>query len=311
MKISFIGSGDVSCTTAFATGLKLGSALTDIVLIDIREDWAKGNAIDLKQAFILNGNDVNIIGTTDYKYVEGSDVIVITAGKADKGGQSNREALLADNKAIIGSVAEQLKKYIPTDDKQPLVICVTNPLDLILNHLIKVGGFNKKKTIGSGNRLDTARFKDFISRETGVPATKIQAFALAQHGAKIVYAISKTLVDGKPLSSLVSAEKIEELKAKATAGSQEIIGLLQIKSTTWGPGVSIYNLIDAYLNDKKSQVCLSAWCEGEYGVQGYTLGVPAILGKDGVEKIVDIDLSAEEKQEYEASYKFVLSLDTI
>jgi malate dehydrogenase len=310
MKISFIGSGGVACSTAFAAGLKLGDELSEIVLLDINEGWAKGKAIDLHQGFILNNTNIKTIGTTDYKYVEGSDAIVITAGFANKDGVSDREALLAKNRAVIGEVAANLKKYIPTDDKQPLIIVVTNPLDIILNHFIKTGDFNKKKTIGSGNWLDTARIQDFLSRETGVPANKIKSYAVAQHGAKIVYLLSKTTLDGKPLSSYgLSKEKIGEIVQNAVTGSQEIIGLLQRESTNYGPAISIYELLISYLKDTKKNLVASVWCNGEYGVKDYPMGCPIILGKNGVEKIEEIDLPDEEKKAYEESYKFCLELD--
>jgi malate dehydrogenase len=310
MKISFIGSGGVACNTAFATGLKLGNEITEIVMLDVVEDWAKGKAIDLRQAFILNNTDIKTVGTSDYKHVDGSDVIVITAGVANKGGFSNREALLAKNKEIIEDVATNLKKVVPVDDKQPLIIVVTNPLDLILNHFIKIGGFNKKKTIGSGNWLDVGRLQDFLSRETGVPASKIKTFAVAQHGAKIVYLLSKTTLDGKPISSYnIPKEKIESIVNNAILGSQEIIGLLQRDSTNYGPALSIFTLISSYIKDSKNLLTASVYCNGEYGVKDYTLGCPIILGKNGVEEIKIFDLDNEEQIAYKESYEFVLSLD--
>ncbi|MDR2527166.1 MAG: hypothetical protein LBC92_04815, partial [Rickettsiales bacterium] len=224
--------------------------------------------------------------------------------------KSNREQLLTDNKKIIESIATELKKYVSADEKQPLIIMVSNPVDLILNHFIESGNFNKKKTIGSGNWLDTNRFKDMISRETGIDPKEIDTIAVAQHGAKIVYLISKTSAQGKSLQQLgLTESKIKEIQDKATNGAQEIIGLLAVKSTTYGPALSILDLIQSYVFDKKQLLSASTYLDGEYGVHGYTLGVPIILGKNGVEEIKLFDLSPSEKEEYKNSYEFVLSLE--
>ncbi|MDR3290007.1 MAG: malate dehydrogenase [Rickettsiales bacterium] len=309
MKLSFIGSGDVSCTTAFAASLKLGGILKEIVLLDIRENWAKGNAIDMTHASVIDNTDIKYTGTSNYADVKGSDVIVITAGRASKPGVL-REELLASNKQIISSVANELKKVIPTDDKQPLIIVLTNPLDLILNHFINVGGFNKKKTIGSGNWLDSNRFKEAISKEINVPASKINTFAVAQHGQKIVYLLSKTTIDGKPLTNFnLSQEQIERIKTNATEGANEIIKLLEIKSTSYGPALSILDLISSYIKNEKKIVVASVYLNGEYGITGFTLGVPIVLGKNGIEEIKIFDLPTNEKTAIEESYKFCLSLD--
>jgi malate dehydrogenase len=313
MKISFIGSGGVACSTAFATGLKIND-INEIVMLDIFEDWAKGKAIDLHQGFLLVNKDIKTIGTTDYSNVKGSDVVVITAGFADKGGKSDREALLAKNKEIITEVGNRLKEVIPTDDKQPLIIVVTNPLDLILNCLIKVGGFNKKKTIGSGNWLDSGRLRDFISRETGISCINIKSYAIAQHGAKIVYLLSKTTVNGKSFRDFakennISKEKIKKICDSATDGSQEIIGLLQRESTIFGPAVSIFNLIDSYINDKKDLLVASVYCEGEYGIKNFALGCPVVIGKNGVEKIEIFELDDGEKRRVAESFEFTKGLD--
>ncbi|MDR3290006.1 MAG: hypothetical protein LBT02_01860 [Rickettsiales bacterium] len=309
VKVSFIGAGGVSCTTAFATGLKLGKDLNEVVLIDVSEDIAFGRAVDLRQGFILNNIDTKVVGTTDYSKVAGSDVIIITASVPSVPGVSNREAMLAKNKEVIAICAENLKKVIPTDDKQPLIIVVSNPLDLILNHFIKVGGFNKKKTIGSGNWLDTGRMQDQLSRETGVEPSKIKTFAVAQHGQKIVYLLSKTTIDGKPLSSYnISKEKLDTIVANSIAGAKEIIEKGQTR-TLYGPALSIFDLAVSYLQDKKNLITAAVYLNGEYGVKDFTFGAPIILGKNGVEKIENWDLPEDEKKAYKDAYDFTIALD--
>jgi malate dehydrogenase len=309
MKISFIGAGGVSCTTAFVTGLKLENYLKEIVMIDVSEDIAFGRSVDLKHGFILNNTDIKITATTDYAKVQGSDVIVITASAPPTPGVSDREALLKKNKIIISEIANYLNKNIPIDDKQPLIIVVSNPLDLILNHFIKVGNFNKKKTIGSGNFLDVARLQDQLNRETGVPTTKIKTFAIGQHGVKIVYLLSKTTLDDKPLSSFnIQKGRIDEIVNASIAGAREIIEKGATR-TLYGPALSIFNLIDSYIYDKKNLLTASVYLTGQYGVKDYTFGAPIILGKNGIEEIIEWDLPENEKLAYKESYEFVLKLE--
>ncbi|MDR0423446.1 MAG: hypothetical protein LBH46_02540 [Rickettsiales bacterium] len=308
-KVSFIGAGGVSMTTAFTLGLKLGKDLTDIVLIDTDEKIAFGRSIDLKQGLLLNGLDTNIIGTTDYNNVANSDIIIITASMPPSPGVSNREAMLKSNKEIIEGIANSLKKVISTDDKQPLIVVVSNPLDLILNHFIKVGGFNKKKTIGSGNWLDVARLQDHLSREVKVAPSKVKTFAVAQHGVKIVYLLSQTTIDNKPLSSFnIPKDRLNEIVDNAINGAKEIITNGNVR-TLYGPALSIFALVDAYLKDKKELLTASVYLNGEYGVNDFCFGVPIVLGKNGVEEIKILDIDDEEKRLYKESYEFTKGLD--
>jgi malate dehydrogenase len=312
MKVSFIGSGAVACGTAFATGIRCN--INEIVLLDINEDWAKGKAIDLRQGFILNKKEIRIKGTSNYNDIKGSDAIVITASISAVAGVSNREALMTKNKEIIEDIAKKLKNVISIDTKQPLIIVVTNPLDIVLNHFIKVGGFNKKKTVGSGNLLDGGRLQDFLAREFNIEPTKITTYAVAQHGVKIVYLLSKTIIDGKPLFEYIkekniSKERIEEICKNAVSGAQEIIGLLQRERTVFGPAISIVNILDSYINDKKEEITLSIYCNGEYGVKDYCLGCPVIIGKNGIEEIKVYNISEEEEENFKNSLDFVLEFD--
>jgi malate dehydrogenase len=309
VKISFIGAGGVSMTTAFTAGLKLGKELTDVVLIDVSEKIAFGRGIDLKQGFVLNGLDVNVVGTTDYNKVGGSDVIIITASVPPIPGVSNREAMLKANKEVIEGIANNLKKHIPTDAQQPLIIVVSNPLDLIITHFIKVGNFNKKKTIGSGNWLDVSRLQDHLSREIKLAPSKIKTFAVGQHGIKIVYLLSQTTIDDKPLSYFsITKEKLTEIVNNSIAGAKEIIENGNTR-TLYGPALSIFALLNAYLKNTRELLTASIYLDGEYGVEDFCFGVPFILGADGVEEIKILNLSDEEKQAYKESYEFTKRLD--
>lgn len=309
MKISFIGSGGVACTTAFTVGLK--GLFNEMVMLDIFKDYAKGKAIDLRQGLILDNKDVKVIGTDDYSYVKGSDAIVITAGVA---GTADRESLLAKNKEIIGDIAKKLSEVIPNGEKQPIIIMVTNPLDSILKHFITVGHFNPKKTIGSGNWLDTTRFKYYLSEFLNVSSSKIETFTVGQHGQKMVYLLSQTKIDGMPLFDYIkkhniSKEQIEKVSESATNGGNEILSLIVKGGTFYGPAVSICDLLTAYFKDTKETLVASVLCNGEYGIKDCCVGCPIVLGKDGVEKIKILDLSEEEKQKLKESYDFIDSLN--
>jgi len=323
-KITFIGVGRTGCSAAYTIGLK--SIFTEIVLFDKDENKAKGVALDMEQAFILNGTDTKVSGSYNYDDVKGSDVIIITASiptftkETQNTGKENtgldlRESMLAGNKKIITEIAENLVRVIPRDEKQPLIIVLTNPMDIILSTFMRVGQFNKKKTIGSGNWLDSARFKFYFSRRFGVPATKVEVYACAQHGAKIVYMLSQVRIDGVPLfdymkSRGITRAQVDEVVNMALNGGQEIIKYQSFfNSTVWGPGMSLFALADSYIRDKKSTLVASVWCNGEYGVRDFAFGCPIVLGKAGVEKIIELELSDEDKENCKKSLAFMRELD--
>jgi len=313
MKISFVGSGSVASNTAFISGIKC--SFDEIVMLDIFEDFAKGKAIDLEQGLILNGKNTKVIGTSDYKYIEGSDIIIITAGIANKtSGASNRESLLGKNKEIIADIANKLKQVISTDEKQPLIIIVTNPIDIILKHFIETGNFNKRKTIGSGNWLDSARFKYYLSKEFNLDSTKIETYVAGQHGQKMVYLLSQTKINGQSLFDYIkehkiSENKINEICEKATKGAYEIINLIQKEGTIFGPAVSIYNIIESYLMDLKKMISISIYCNGEYGIDNCCAGIPVLIGKNGVEEICKFNITESEKKSIQASCEFMKEID--
>ncbi|MBO4956437.1 MAG: malate dehydrogenase [Rickettsiales bacterium] len=309
MKISFIGSGAVASNTAFMCGTN--TICDEIVLLDINENYAKGKAIDLQQAFILNSKkDILVVGTNNYSHVKGSDAIVITAGVANKGNFNNREELLKMNKGIIEQVATSLKSVISTDEKQPLIIMVTNPLDIILKHFIDFGGFNKTKTIGSGNVLDTGRLQYYIAKELNVPFSQVETITVGQHGAKMVYLLSKTKVNGIEFFEYtkqhnISKETIETICKNSTAGSHEIISLLQKEGTIFGPAVSIYNLLNSYINNIEEVFPISVYCNGEYGVKDVCVGCPTILNGNGVKEVVEYHMTEEEQKDFANAVEFI------
>ncbi len=309
MKISFIGSGGVACTTAFTVGLK--GLFNEMVMLDIYKDYAIGKAIDLRQGLILNNKDVKTIGTDNYNDIKGSDAIVITAGVA---GTADRESLLAKNKEIIGDIANKLSNVIPNDEKQPFIVVVTNPLDSILKHFIDVGHFNPKKTIGSGNWLDTARFKYYLSELLHVSPLKIETFTIGQHGQKMVYLLSQTKIDGIPLfdymkKNNISNEQIKKACEDATNGGATILNLIVKGGTFYGPAVSIYDLLNAYFNNTKETLIASTYCNGEYGIKNCCVGCPIVIGKNGVEEVKQFKITNDEQKELEKAYQFIDSLN--
>ncbi len=312
MKVSFIGSGGVACTTAFALSFK--NFFNEMVMLDINPNIAKGKAIDLQQSFILNHKNINIIGTSDYKLIEGSDVIVITAGSAEAG--ADREALLQINKKIITEVANNLKKYIKNDNNQPFIVLLTNPLDSILKTFIDVGNFNKKKTIGSGNWLDTARFKYYLAKKLNINFSDIETFVIGQHGKKMVYLLSQTKIKNESLSDYLKKQNIDikeiyNVCNQSTLGGAEIIDLIKFGGTYYGPANSIVELIDAYINNTKGLFSSSIYCNGEYDIHDCCLGLPVILGENGVQEIKTLNISNEEKMQLKSAYDFVKELNNI
>ena len=315
LKISFIGAGGVSSNTAFIAGLS--GMFSEMILIDLYEGFARGRAMDLEQGFYLAGVDVNCVGTTDYRQIDGSDIIVITAGDAQRAlrryGVDNREALLHKNKLIIESVSRQIREIIPTKGKQPFIITLTNPLDPILTHFIKAGGYDKRMTIGSGNLLDTSRFKYYFSRAFGVKASEVDPVVIGQHGKEMVYVLSQSKVGKKRLLQFAREHgatdaQLAKICDQATGGANEIITLLEKGGTWYGPAVSIFDLINAHANDTKERFSVSTWLDGQYGVKDFCLGVPAILGRKGVEEIIELEMIPSEKEAFNRAAEFVKTL---
>lgn len=301
-KISIIGAGNVGATTAhWCAAAELG----DIVLLDIPEvgDMPKGKALDLMQAGPIMGFDSRIIGTSNYWDTADSDVVVITAGVPRKPGMS-RDDLLATNARIVGSVAEQVKKTSPN----AIVIVVSNPLDAMVQQTWQVTGFPPYRVMGQAGVLDTARFRTFVAMELGVSVEDVSAMLLGGHGDTMVPLASCSAVSGIPLTQLLPKEKIDAIVQRTRDGGAEIVQLLQKGSAYYAPAAATAQMIEAIIKDKKRLLPCAAYCDREYGVGGYYIGVPVILGKDGVEKIIELQLTPEERAAFDRSVQAVKNL---
>jgi len=301
-KITIIGAGNVGATTAhWCAAAELG----DIVLVDIpaTEDMPKGKALDLMEASPVMGFDSNILGTTDYADTADSDVIVITAGIPRKPGMS-RDDLLATNAKIMTAVSEQIKETSPN----AVVIVVSNPLDAMVQRCAQVTGFPKARVLGQAGVLDTARYRTFLAMELGVSVEDISALLMGGHGDTMVPLPSCTSVGGIPVTQLISQERLDEIVDRARKGGAEIVGLLKTGSAFYAPAAACAQMVEAIVKDKKRVIPCAAYCEEEYGVGGFYVGVPIVLGSGGVEKVIEIDLTDEEKVAFQNSIDAVKGL---
>jgi malate dehydrogenase len=301
-KISIIGAGNVGATTAhWCAAAELG----DVVLVDIPDlvGVAQGKALDLRQASPIVGFDANIIGTSDYADAAGSDVVVITAGIARKPGMS-RDDLLGTNAKIVGSVAEQVKKTSP----DAVVIVVSNPLDAMVQRAFQVTGFPSQRVVGQAGVLDTARYRTFLAMELGVSVEDISALLMGGHGDTMVPMPSCTSVGGIPVSKLIEPKRLAEIVDRTRNGGAEIVGLLKTGSAYYAPAAASAQMVEAVIRDKKRVIPCAAYCQKEYGVGGYYVGVPCVLGKGGVERIIELELTAEEQANFKKSVEAVKEL---
>ncbi len=296
-KVSIIGAGFVGGTTA---NLLAQKNICDIVLLDIVEGVPQGKALDIAQSASIIGFDIKITGTNNYEDITDSDIVVITAGIARKPGMS-RDDLLGINAKIMYEAVNEIKKYSPNT----IIIVVSNPLDAMVHIAKMVSGLPKNKIIGMAGVLDCARFKTFISEETGMPLQNIDAMILGGHGDEMVPLSRLAKINGVPLKNLLSDEKIRSIEEKTRNGGAQIVGLLKTGSAYFTPSASTVQMIESILLDKKIMLPVSAWLEGEYGHKNLFLGVPVVLGKDGVEKIVELELNEEEKLALEKTVKKV------
>ena len=304
-KISLIGAGQIGGTLAHLIALK---ELGDIVLFDVAEGMAKGKALDIAQSSSVDGFNANIIGTNSYEDTKNSDVIIITAGVPRKPGMT-RDDLLGINLKIIKQVAEGIKNTSPN----AFVICITNPLDVIVMALQKYSGLPKNMIVGMAGILDTSRFKYFLSQELKVPVKKIDSLVLGGHGDTMVSMLNHTKVDGIAIIDLIQSGKIkkeilENIVERTKKGGAEIVKLLEKGSAFYAPAASGVEMAESYLKDLKKKLPCAAYLNGEYNVKDLYLGVPVIIGKKGIEKIVNINLSNEEKNNLEYSIKAVKEL---
>ncbi len=304
-KISLIGAGQIGGTLAHLIALK---KLANVVLFDVSEGLAKGKALDIAQSSAVEGFNVNIKGTSNYEDTKDSDVIIITAGVPRKPGMS-RDDLLAINLKIIKQVSDGIKTTSP----KAFVICITNPLDVIVSALQKYTNFKHNKVVGMAGILDTSRFIFFLSEHLGVETSKIKSFVLGGHGDSMVAMLNHTYIDGKPISELVKNEKLKKDKLdfiinRTKNGGAEIVKFLEKGSAFYAPASSGVEMADSYLNNRKKQLPCAAFLNGEYGVKSLYVGVPVIIGSNGVEKVIEIDLSPTEKENFNKSIDSVKKL---
>ena len=304
-KITLIGAGQIGGTLAHLIALK---GLANVVLFDVAEGIAKGKALDIAQSSPVSGFNVSLIGTDKYEDTKNSDVIIITAGVPRKPGMT-RDDLLGINLKIIKQVAEGIKKTSPN----AFVICITNPLDVIVMALQKYSGLPKNKVVGMAGILDSSRFIYFLSEELKVPVQKIKSFVLGGHGDSMVAMLESTEIDGKKISSLVkegkiSQEKLDKIVDRTKKGGAEIVKYLEKGSAFYAPAASGVEMAECYLKDLKKQLPCAVYLNGEYGTKDIYAGVPVIIGSGGVEKIVELKLSKDEKENFEKSVEAVKEL---
>jgi len=305
-KISLIGAGQIGGTLAHLLGLK--EVVSEVVLFDVASGVAKGKALDIAQSSSVDGFNVKFSGTNDYKDIKNSDVIIITAGVPRKPGMS-RDDLLGINLKIMKQVAEGIKSNCP----DAFVICITNPLDVMVMALQKYSNLPKNKVVGMAGILDSSRYKLFLSEELNIPVKKIEALVMGGHGDTMVPLPGFTKINGKKLLDLVNEgiitkERIEEINQRTRDGGAEIVKYLEKGSAYYAPAASGVEMAISYINDEKKLLPCAVYINGEYGVKDIYAGVPVIIGKNGVEKITEINLLSNEKDEFLKSVDAVKKL---
>ena len=304
-KIALIGAGNIGGTLAHLIGLK---NLGDVVMFDVAEGVAKGKALDIEQSSVVENFDANLIGTNNYADIAGADVAIVTAGIARKPGMS-RDDLMATNTSIIRSVAEGIKQHAPN----AFVIVITNPLDAMVYALQKFSGLPTGKVVGMAGVLDSSRMSLFLAREFNVSVEDINACVLGGHGDTMVPLIRYSSVAGIPIPDLIemgwtTKTKIEEIVQRTRDGGAEIVKLLGTGSAFYAPAASAVSMAESYLLDRRRVLPVAAYLNGEYGVKDMYIGVPAIIGKNGVEKVVEIKLNSQELTMFNRSVDAVKKL---
>jgi len=304
-KITLIGAGQIGGTLAHLIALK---ELADVVLFDVAAGIAKGKALDIAQSSPVNGFNINLSGTDNYEDTKNSDVIIITAGVPRKPGMT-RDDLLGINLKIIKQVAQGIKKTSPN----AFVICITNPLDVIVMALQKYSGLPKNKVVGMAGILDSARFIYFLSQELKVPVQKIKSFVLGGHGDSMVAMLGSTEIDGKKINDFIkegklSKEKLDQIIDRTKKGGAEIVKYLEKGSAFYAPAASGVEMAESYLKNLKKQLPCAAHLDGQYNTKNLYAGVPVIIGSKGVEKVVELDLNQEEKENFDKSINAVKEL---
>lgn len=299
-KITVVGSGFVGSTVAHYIAMH---ELGDVVLIDIAEGIPQGKSLDMCEATPVDGWDVRVTGTNSYEDTANSDIVVITAGLPRKPGMT-RDELLAVNMGIVKNVSEQIKKFSPN----AIVIVVTNPLDAMVYTAWKVTGFPQNRVVGMAGVLDTARMRWFIADELKVSVEDVQAMVLGGHGDTMVPLTRLSTVGGIPLHDLLSQEKIDAIVTRTQNGGAEIVNLLKTGSAYYAPAASVVAMVESILKDKKRILPCAAYLDGEYGVKGVFIGVPTLLGRNGVEKVMEVKFNDAEKAVFQKTVEHVVAL---
>jgi malate dehydrogenase len=304
-KIALIGAGNIGGTLAHLAGLK---ELGDVVLFEIVEGIPQGKALDIAQSTPVERVAAGFLGTNDYKDLDGADVVIVTAGVARKPGMS-RDDLIGINVKVMKAVGEGIKAHCPN----AFVICITNPLDVMVWALREYTGQPHNMVVGMAGVLDSARFRYFLAEEFNVAVQDVTAFVLGGHGDTMVPLTRYSAVAGIPLPDLVrmgwtTQEKLDKIVQRTRDGGAEIVGLLKTGSAFYAPATSAIEMAEAYLKDKKRVLPCAAWCNGEYGLHGLYVGVPTVIGAGGIEKVIQIDLNADEKAMLDNSVNAVRGL---
>ena len=306
-KIALVGAGNIGGTLALLAGLK---ELGDVVLFDIVDGIPQGKALDIAEASPVEGFDAVVSGANDYSDIAGADVVIVTAGIARKPGMS-RDDLIGTNTKVMHSVGEGIKNNCP----DAFVICITNPLDVMVGVLQKACGLPTNKVVGMAGVLDSARFRYFLAEEFKVSVEDVTAFVLGGHGDTMVPLVRYSAVAGIPVPDLIkmgwsTQEKLDEIVQRTRDGGAEIVKLLKTGSAFYAPASSAIEMAEAYIRDKKRVLPCAAYCEGVYGLDGLYVGVPAVLGAGGVERIVEIEMNADERSMFDNSVEAVKELNT-
>jgi malate dehydrogenase len=303
MKVSIVGAGNVGATCADAIAYR--KIASEIVLIDIKEGFAEGKALDIMQTQTTTGFDTKVVGVTnDYSKTAGSNVVVITSGIPRKPGMT-REELIGINAGIVKSVTENLLQHSPN----AIVVVVSNPMDTMTYLALKSTGLPKNRIIGMGGTLDSSRFKTYLSLALNKPANDISGMVIGGHGDTTMIPLTRLATyNGVPVSQFLSEEELQDVAAKTMVGGATLTGLLG--TSAWiAPGASVAFLVDSILNDQKKMIPCSVFLEGEYGQNDICIGVPCIIGKNGVEEIIDIQLSEDEKAKFTKSAEAVRAMN--
>jgi malate dehydrogenase len=299
-KVTVIGAGNVGATTAQRIA---EAGLADVVLVDIVEGLPQGKGLDLAEAAPVVGHDSRIVGTNDYADTAGSDIVIVTSGLARQPGMS-RDDLLAKNAGIVRAVVEQAAKHSP----DAILIVVTNPLDAMCHVALKASGFPRERVLGMAGVLDSARFRTFIAEELGVSVVDTHAFVLGGHGDTMVPLSRYSTVAGVPITELLPADRVKAIEDRTANGGAEVVALLKTGSAFYAPAASAFEMVDAILRDRKRVLPCAVLLQGEFKTRDLFVGVPVVLGRGGMEKVFEIELTADEQAAFDRSAAAVREL---